>query len=124
MGEQAVREVVLTLVGQRVRVDRAPEEADPKDVVACAVAVLTVIEEGDTVAGLGEVREAVCSSGCFPGGVAIGGTPYGAVHRLEGRFVRAHGQREECPQEDLPLVPLDVRLDVHTPGAGWKPVGL
>jgi hypothetical protein len=41
---------MLALVGQGVRVDGAPEEADPEDVAAGAVAVPAVVEEGDTVA--------------------------------------------------------------------------
>src|SRR5215211_9095903 len=89
------------------------EKADPEDVAARAVAVPAVVEEGDTVAWLGEVREAVrdhLEARCVPGGVAMGGPPCDAVHSLEARFVRAHGQGEERPQENLPLVPFHTRL--------------
>src|SRR5262249_56988812 len=84
-GEEAVSEVVLSLVGEGVGVEGAAEETETEDVGVGAVAVLAVVEEGDAVAGFGEVGEAV--GGPFeacrvPGGVAVGGAADGAVHRL------------------------------------------
>src|SRR3712207_7085899 len=76
---------MLALVGERVRVERAAQEAYAEDVVPGAVPVLAVVEEGYPVAWLGEVGEAVgrhLEARRVPGGVAVGRAPHDAVHRL------------------------------------------
>src|SRR5215211_5256188 len=121
VSKEAVDEAVLALVGERVRVEGAPEEANAEHVVPGAVAILAVVQEGDPVARLGEVGEAVgrnLEAHLVPGGVAVGRAPDNAVHSLEGRFVGADVQGEERPQEHLPLVPLHARIDVQAPRAG------
>src|SRR5918997_1180229 len=125
--KEAVGEAVLALIGERVRIEGAPKEADAEHVVPGAVAVLAVVQEGDPVARLGEVGEAVgrnLEAHLVPGGVAVGRAPDYAVHSLEGRFVGADVQGEERPQEHLPLVPLHARLDVQAPRAGEQLVCL
>src|SRR5919199_584365 len=127
MREQAVSEAVLALIGERVRVEWALEEADAEHVVPGAVAVLAVVQEGDAVARLREVGEAVGADleACrVPGRVAVRRMLCDAVHRLEGGFVGADAHGEERPQQYLPLVPVYVRLDVQAPRGGEQTVGL
>ncbi len=50
--------------------------------------------------------------------------PVGAVHRLEGRRLRADTEREERAQQDLSLAPIDGRLYVQPPRPGVELVGL
>src|SRR5829696_10298032 len=59
VGKEGVGKAVLALVGKRVGVERAAEQADADYVPLRAVAVLAVVEERDAVAWLGEVTEAV-----------------------------------------------------------------
>src|SRR5215204_2580661 len=127
VGKEAVGEVVLALVGERVGVEGTPQKADAEHVLSDVVAVLAVVQEGDTVARLGEVGEAVGAdfeAHLVPGGVAVGRALRDAVHRLEGRLVGAYSQGEERPQEYLPLSPVHGRLDVKTPRGGEQFVGL
>src|ERR671917_1384801 len=100
---------MLALVGERVWVERAAEQADADYVPLGAVAVFAVVEERDAVARLGEVTEAVgadLETGSIPGRVVVRRAPHRAVHRLRGRLVGADAHREERAQEDLPLVPV------------------
>src|SRR5215213_10377462 len=118
---------MFAFVGQRVGIQRAAEETYTEDVVPGAVTVLAVVEDGNAVARLGEVGEAVRADleACLvPGRVAVRGTLHHAVHGLEGRLVGTDTQREQRPQEHLPLVPPYARLDVQAPRAGEQDVGL
>jgi hypothetical protein len=101
MGEQRIGKAVLALVGERVGVERAAEQADAEYVPLRAVAVLAVVEKGYAVAGFGEVAEAVgrdFETGGVPGCVVIRRPPQGPEHRLAGSFVGADGEREERPE--------------------------
>src|SRR5919107_265816 len=127
VGKEGVRKAMLALVGERVRVERAAEQADADYVPLGAVAVLAVVEDRDAVAWLGEVTEAVgrdFETGGVPGCIVMRRPPHGPEHRLAGGLVGADGEREERSQEDPPLVPADVRLYVQASRAGEEPVGL
>src|SRR5215210_7993517 len=127
MREEAVGEAVLALVGQRVGVERAAKQADAQDVVPGAVAVLAVVEKGNTVARLGEVGETVradLETRLVPRRVAVGGALHDAVHGLEGRLMETDAHREQRPQEHLPLMPPHTRLEVKASRAGEQGVSL
>src|ERR687898_1597177 len=127
VGEEGVCEAMFALVGERVRVERAAEQADADYVPLGAVAVLAVVEKRDAVAWLGEVTEAVgrdLETGGVPGCIVMRRPTQGPEHRLAGDLVRADGEREERPEEDPPLAPVDVRLYVQPSRAGEEPVGL
>src|SRR5918992_1338296 len=127
VGEEGVRKAMLALVGERVRVERTAEQADADYVPLGAVAVFAVVEEGDAVAWLGEITEAVgrdLETGSIPGCVVMRRPPQGPEHRLAGSLVGADGEREERSEQDPPLVPVDVRLYVQASRSGEEPVGL
>src|ERR671917_1518429 len=118
---------MLALVGERVWVERAAEQADADYVPLGAVAVFAVVEERDAVARLGEVIEAVgrdLETGSIPGCVVMRRPPQGPEHRLAGSLVGADGEREERSEQNPSLVPVDVRLYVQASRAGEEPVGL
>ncbi len=58
---------------------------------------------------------ALLEAGGIPGGVAVGRAAMHAVHRLVGRLVAVHGEREARLQVDAPLVPVDIGDDVQPP---------
>ena len=127
VGEERVGEALPALVGERVGVDRRAQQAEAELVAERVVAVLAVVEEGDAVALLGEVGEAVrghLEAGDVPGGVAVGGAADHAVRAFEGGEVGADRQREARLQQDAALVPVDVGGDVEARRVGPEPVGL
>src|SRR5215207_5909811 len=74
------------------------------------VTVLAVVEEGNAVSGLGEVREAMrgdLESGGVPGCVAVRGALDDAEGGLEDRVRGPHGQREARLDQEPAIMPRD-----------------
>ena len=123
MGEQGVAERVASLIGLRVGPARAAQQRQPHDVAPDVVAVLAVVEEGDPVAGLAQVRPAVgahLEAGHVPAGVGVGGPLEVAELDLVGGPVGVDGEREGHLEEAVALVPVHLGAELQAPGAGGQ----
>src|SRR6478609_7476392 len=119
MRKEAVGEVVLALVGEVIGIDRTAEQANAKLIGSRTVGVFAIVQDRDTVARFGEIDpalHALFKVGFLPGGVDMSRAAMNAVDGVSNRLMSEHGKREARPQENSPLMPLDICDDIE-PGA-------
>ena len=124
MGEERVHELLLALVGQRIRPERRAQQAQAQLGALGVVPVAAVVEQRDPVAGLGQVGEPVAGdleARLLPGGIAVGRALDDAERGLERRPRGAHRQREARLEQEAPVVPVEAGVEVDPRRARPQP---
>ena len=116
--QQAIRELVCSLVGCRVRHGRTPQQCYSQDVVLYVVTIFAVVQQTDTIVAFTQVNPLVrthlelrsipsCIAVCGPLDIA----PLDFVARLVG--VNRHGKGGL--EQNVLLPPFDPCCDVESP---------
>ena len=122
MGVQGIGEHVLSLIRLRVGVGGALQQGKGQGAALGAVAVLAVVEQGDAVAVLSDVRPLLGADLEFrgvPAGVGVGGTADMAELDFIGGLVGVEIQGEHSLEQLVALMPVHPGFKVD-PG---RPVG-
>jgi len=117
VGKKGVAETMPAHVGGGVgRLGRA-QEREREDVAQTGVAVFRIVQQGDAVAGLGEIGPAVRADlkpGEVPGGVEMRGPAHMAELNFVGRIIAAQCERKFDFEELIFFAPIDLALEIET----------
>jgi hypothetical protein len=117
--KQGVSEALKALVGERIGIDRRTKQRDADLVAERMVAVFPVVQKAYAKPMLREVDETM--RGHFelrlvPGRIAMRRSSDDTVRAFENGGFGANGEREVRLEQNSPLVPVDIRLELDARG--------
>src|SRR5258707_15877303 len=116
MRPECIGEAMFALIRLRIRQRGAPQQAEADDVLLDAVAILAVVEQADTIATLAQIHpflRAGLEARPIPTGITVSRPLHVAPLNFKSGVGGQDVDREGDFQQNMPLAPIDTRVDVQ-----------